>query len=241
MADTNGLITLKDVVVNTMMDLGPEAQKAEYFRFMQWAIRGFGELKQFHLNYVKEVTLDITDINTVILPPDYVNFVSIGIGINGRMWTFTKDNTIISPEGESCGAEAFTDENGEGVSIGDGGYVSGYGVPGGRNMAYYKLDLQNNRIILDQNLSRTSVKLKYITSGINLDGPTYIPLMARECLIAWVHWKRVQHNRNYTRGEKDDAKMDYYEEVEKLRDLTGPTLEQIYDAIAETWIQTAKR
>jgi hypothetical protein len=241
MADLSGLITFEDIVANIMLDLGPEAQKSEYARILQWAIRGYGELQEFHLNYVQEAELPISDINTVTLPIDFVSFLSIGIGINGQYWTFTKDNKILSPKGTECGVESLDDESGEGIAIGDGGSISGYGVSGGRNVAYYRIDRKNNRIILNQNLNRDNVILRYITSGVNLDGPTYIPREARECLLAWVHWKRVQRSHKYSRVDKLDAKTDYYEEVDKLRDKTGPTLEEIYDAIFETVTQTAKR
>lgn len=241
MADLNGLITLKDIIANVMLDLGPEAREGEYARMMQWAIRGYGELQEFHLNYLKETELTISDISTVTLPTDFVAFISIGIPINGRYWTFTRDDKILSPQTMDCGEDALNEDNGENVVFGAGGYISGYGVPGGRNDAYYRIDYANNRIILNQNINRSTVILRYITSGVSLEGETYVPRIARECLIAWIHWKRIQHDSRVARVDKESARRDYYEEVNKLRDITGPSLEEIYDAIYETIMQVPKR
>ena len=241
MAELSGLITLKDVVNNVFVDLGDEARKAEYARLLQFAIRGYGELRQFHLKQVKEVSLTISDINTVDLPDDLSSFISIGMALNGRMWTFTKDDKILTPDGVECGEPTLNEDDGEGVAVGDGNYVSGYGVPGGRNVAYYRMDYENHRIILNQDLNTTTVRLRYISSGVSLDGETYLPKAALECMLAWVHWRRIVRSTKYSRIDKQEAERLYYDEVEKLREITGTSLEEFYDAIYETIMQTAKR
>ena len=240
MSDSKGVITLKDIVLNVQNDIGPQADAGNYFRFLQFAIRGMKKLRLFDLNIVNTARLDMSDINTVTLPDDYVNFCALGVPYKGRMWTFTKEGKMISPSSESCGKEVLDSDKGEGIDISDGYNVSGYGVPGGGNLYYMNIELKNNRIVLS-GFNRTTVILKYISTGVSMNDETYIPRIAEEALIAWVHWKRLQYDRKSSRVDKYSAKVDYYEAVKDLRDVQSPTLDEIYDAIYETFFQSAKR
>jgi hypothetical protein len=184
----------------------------------------------------------MTSINTITLPEDYVSFVSLGVPYAGRLWTFTKEGRLIPPVTEEDGEAVLSNDRQEDAVLGDGGFIGGYGVSGGRNEYYMRIDQEHNRIILN-GFSRTEVLLTYQSTGINISGETYIARMAEEAIIAFVHWKRKQHSINpkFHMWEIREAKGDYDIELEKLKHLQAPTLDEWYDAIYSAWMQAPKR
>lgn len=237
---SSGLITLKSVVMNVKNDIA-DYTPAMYHRLLQFSIRGYAELCRLGLSHtVERQWLTLTDINTVTLPPDYVSFVAIGIPYLGKLWTFTEYKMLIPPLSEEDGAPALDDDRGEDVAITDGGDVSGYPVTGGRNATYYMLDEEHNRIVIN-GCDETEVLLYYVSTGLLMNGETYVPRKAEEALIAFVHWKMIQHDRKANNYDKEAARRDYETEYAKLKHLQASSLEDIYDAIAQTWKQSIKR
>lgn len=240
MGHTKGIVTLKSIVMNVLNDIGEAGNMDQYMRFLQFATRGVKDLSLFHLNIVQTARIDMTDINTIILPMDFVSFIAIGVPYRGRLWTFTQDKYMVIPLTEDCGEDALDNDYGEGYDINTGYTVTGYGVPGGGNVYYFKLDLAHNRIVLS-GFDRTTVTLKYVSTGVNFTDETIIPRMAEEAVIAWVHVLRTRNDRKISQVNKKDAEIVLYNETEKLRDLQAPSLDVMYDAIYETFYQTAKR
>jgi hypothetical protein len=235
-----GYTTLKEVVMNVLSGMGTKANMQYYFPFMQYAIRGYKKLNLFHLPMPKVAYLPMSDIGTITLPADYLSFLALGIPYKGRLWTFTKDQGLINPDSESCGVQATDTDSGEGIVKGDTGSLTGYGLQGGVNEYYYKIDLPNNRIIIN-GLTTETVTLVYISTGISMSEETMIPKIAEEALISYVHWQRVQYDDSIPLGLKKDYEDQYNKSVSEIEYAQMPTLDELYDAVYQAFYQTAKR
>ena len=235
--------TFKEVIANVMNDLGLAQDMGNYARFLQFTIRIYKNyLRMHHLKTIETIRLRMTEINTIDLPDDYMGFVALGFAENGRMYRMTKDATIVIPTSEDCSVETLdaTEDYEENIQQETDADAVGYGVPGGINQYYYKLDLENNRIII-YGPNRTWVTLSYISTGIKLNGETMIPGIAEEAMIAGVHWLAQERDRNIPMNIKQDNQRLFEEAIEMMRMAQAPTLDEIFDAVYETYYQSVKR
>jgi hypothetical protein len=235
-----GYTTLKEVVLNTLSGMGKSANMQYYFAFLQFAIRGYKKLNLFHLPITKTAYLTMSDINTITLPNDYLSFLALGVPYKGRIWTFTKDQGLVSPDTTDCGVQSLSSTEGEDIVKGDTGSLTGYGLQGGVNEYYYKIDLANNRIIIN-GLTARKATLVYVSTGISMSETTFIPKIAEEALIAFVHWQRVQYDDTVPMGIKKDYEEQFIKGCNELEYASMPTIEELYDAVYSAFYQTAKR
>ena len=81
--------------------------------------------------------------------------------------------------------------------------------------------------------------LKYVSTGIKVDGKTLIPIIAKEALIAWLHWQRVLNDRGESEAERNRRERIW---ISRLRELRVPgNLTALYDILYSTIRNTAKR
>jgi len=236
-----GYTTLKEVVLDVINGMGKRANMQYYYKFLQFAIRGYKKLNLFHMPMGKVAYLDVSDLNTIILPADYLSVIAVGVPYKGRIWTFTKDQMLVSPDSIDCGEDAIDTDEGEGVTKGSTEMLNGYGSAGGVNEVYFKVDLPNNRIILNGIIPNDKVTLSYISTGISMSETTFIPKIAEDALIAFVHWQRVQYDDDVSMSMKKDYEEQYYKAVNEIEYATMPTLDELYDAVYAAFYQTAKR
>ena len=230
------VVTIGNVVDDVLNDLGIYSEE-NYVRYSQFAIRGVTRLSLLHLNSFKTVTLPITAINTVNLPNDYIDYVRIAICLDGREWSLTKNDKICIPEDGECSTEQGNEGYDEVV-----GQSPSYGEGGGYNIAYYRIDKQRNRIVLQKTYAGAEIKLSYVSNGINYDSETLLPVVASEALIAFIHWKSVQHDATIPMNTKLEYKSEYLREAAILRNLEyNYTIDEIKDTIYSTYSQTVKR
>lgn len=233
-----GNISLKSIVANVKNETEDYSPQG-YNRLLQLAIRGIKFLNLHAGLSYESVWLELSDIKTVSFPSDFVKFLAIGIPYNGRLWTYTKESDLINPLSEAEGVQAIDSSIGEDNTIGDGGYVGGYGTSGGRNQAYYKVDINNEQILLN-GFTGTKVLLYYRSTGISLSGETRIPGAAEEAVIAFVHWKRLAYTKA-NQYDKSEAKKEFDRQYEVFMSTKMPTPSEWYDSIFAAWHQSPKR
>ena len=236
----DGYTTLKEVVLSAIAGMGRKGNMQYYYPFLQYAIRGYKKLNLFHLPMVKTAYLTLSDIRTVQLPDDYLSFVAIGIPYKGLLRTFTKEHKLISPDSEDCGEQELSSTAGETTVKGDSGSLTGYGLAGGVNEYYYKMDLPNNRIIINGDPNR-AITLVYVSTGISMSEKTFIPKIAEDALIAFIHWQRVQYDDEMPMATKKDYEKQFNQEVEGIEYAYMPTLDELYDAVYRSLSGTIKR
>ena len=250
MAELSGYTTPKAIVSAVLLDEGDGADMGQYKRYLNWVLRGYKQLKMFALPNAKEVRLDVNpDIYSVTLPDDFVKFVSIGRPYKGKVDTFIQYNELVATTTPECGQETQDSEQGENVTQYNNSYYSLYGMGGGIGQYYYKLDLNNNRILLNGTPTLTTVNLKYISTGIKIGETTLIPVLAEESLIAFVHWQEALNSptpdQRYTKSNLGMAAIrerEYQKAFNNLKYIVNmPTVQDLYDAVNEAFTQTIKR
>jgi hypothetical protein len=224
-------------------------------KLTQLAIKGFiRELRMSALPSVKAVYLNTNEINCIDFPKDYLYYTKIGVNIGNKIWTLTRnDNLVLTRKEDECGMEYRDVAAGNCscstgypfVPFWNGATWNGglYGVGGGINSeGYYRIDFDKQRIQFDNRVPQTQILLEYVSSGVEPDGNMLVPEEAVNCLIAYVHWQNIMHNRRIGRGEKQDAKKNWEDEYQKMVEVINPfRLDEYLDQKYEAGKQSPKR
>jgi hypothetical protein len=239
MADTSGTRTLEDVV--QILLVKTRRNESDYDLFLQLAIDGYRELRLHHVREgVKVVKKTPTSINTVDYPSDYISFVAIGVPLNGKLWTLSREDEIITTTTLSGGQETLDSSKGEGVDIPDYAWA-GYGASGGNNIeGYYTLDDINRRIVLNS-VTKTEVLLYYVSSGTDLTGTTYVPTKYVPALEAYIMYEDIKFDRNIPSRIKQDLFREWQRLSIMAAEVDLPTLSEIRDEILKTTYPLPRR
>ncbi len=226
-----GFVTLDQVVKSALMDIGASMERYEQFR--HWVIDGYLD---FHLDLAQEVKtayLPLTAWKSIELPLDYVDFVQIGVVVNGEIRVFTNDERIALPDQnllESDPPEPTEEEivpdpsnpnkyyfynwNSRGE---DPGQLYGLTVKG-NGVGYFKMNPERREIQFSPRVKGdTSIYLEYISDGINPSEKTVVNIYAAKLLKLYAHWQRHKYSKSSNQAEKKEAKDDYWNEYYKVQ------------------------
>lgn len=178
-------------------------KKVDEDRYYVMAVRG---LENMHYNISAEpktVRLIVQTNQTVTFPPDYVNWVKIGIlnnngevstlKINNALTTFRDNNPnrleLLTPD---INDSWFGDINAPYINYynSDGFYETLYGV-GQAGLIQYgecRVDEKNNIILLNPKFQYSSIIFEYISSP-EKDTDYLVDVRLREALISFIAWK----------------------------------------------------
>lgn len=197
MSNITGYITLKQVVHNFRM-MNKEYGNMDDDRLLLFAANALMDFKRFKSRKVKVKYYDsseISDINTISLPRDYDSFSKLGEIHNERVLILTENKNIAIPGKIENGVQSRdvdkSNSNNEYFVAHDhnGQYIQNlYGLRGGYYDLYYKLDENHERIILEGDAS-SSLILEYISTGIDMDQDTVIPIRLLNVLIRRMEWE----------------------------------------------------
>lgn len=259
MTDINGFVNL-DFVVSRYIMLRDEDDRY-YEKYLQLAIDAITEANMYNLPTVKVAYLTLSDVNTVSLPSDYIDYVLIGIEIGGRIWTLTRNKNIALPVNTECGEwsrdniATSVNESWEGdlYSSNDGYLLSGhyfgseyiqtpYAHGGGVNEAYYRIDEGRREIIMltSRSLSGYNIVLEYKSSGVN--GSTVIRRGAVDFITAYIDEKVTEYNDSVSQSEKERKRYARIRAGRKLLSTShGFTLDEFLDKKYQSMSQVIKR
>lgn len=228
-----------------------EYSMRHYMYIAQLVIEGYTQLALWHLDTIEVVYLRMSAAKTVDLPNDYVDYVKIGIPINGKLKILTHKENILLPrtfadgapvgnaddESGSSGAIFFTDHFREKQ------FVAGmYGLTGGLDNAYYRIDRESRQIVFSGTIENGEVVLEYVSSGIKLSGQTNIPREAVPALQTYVWWQMAEFDRKIPANETERRKQNYLEEESKLDTFQSMfTKEEYQRHVWKSTKQTIKR
>jgi len=253
---TPGLVTIRYIVMSILNRMEDYTMK-KYKRLVQIAIEGYGELSLWHLNTLEVVYLRMNEAKVVSLPADYVDFLKIGIPINGKLRVLTQHNQILLPrtfeDGTYVGnivygAAVGTDYIGEpAVFFSDhfrgGQYVGGlFGLPGGIDTAYFRIDRENRQIVFSGSVPRSEIVLEYLSTGVKTEEGSLIPREAVPALRTYVMWQMIEYDSRVPANDKERKKRQHEEEIEALRSFQSTFTKEVYQRMLfSTYRQTAKR
>jgi len=234
----NTFFKIAAIVDQACIDLDLPVDK--YFnKFLSWALFGLVDLKMDAANDVITELLPISDVNTVTLPENYVDWVKIGIPYGQYVKVLavnddlsTQDRTLDNPEfsknfvpgwlpngidAANYIPYAFTNFGG-GSLFGFGGALpqqGHYKVVGRPGNAY--------EILLDAGLDATHLYVEYIGLGIKPGGETVINPMLGEYVRARIHHEYEKFKSPAQRSESAIARTGRYlwEQEQKVRGRTN--------------------
>jgi hypothetical protein len=247
---TNALVSLKYVVMSFLNAINDYSLR-NYKRYLQFAIEGFTELniKHTHTIEVAYLTVDTTTM-TAVLPSDMIDYRAIGVIIGGQVWTLTRKDELGLPRAESCGVVPKLDTQVDiapldyyNACLNNHAYIYTYfGMPGGSNEAYYRIDWERRLIILAGSVRADQIVLEYTSTGVSLTQATNIP---RECVMAiraYMNWMRIENDRTYPMNDKQSKKFQWEMEVRKLYSHHHSfTADEFIDSKNSTAKQSPKR
>jgi hypothetical protein len=222
MANKSSLTTLDALVRRLLAKEGKDND--DYFRYMQIACNG---LEEFHIHdldveVTKVVTVN-TSTNTFDYPTDYVRYTMIATPIDGRWWTFTRDNEM-APLTDDDGT-TITSE----VNVAEYKFPTDLSSGGGYNKYYFRDDVKNRRIQVG-GFTPDVIVLKYVTNGIDSSGDINIPAHVRPALEAFVRWQMAEYD-NPALSRIDWLERQYTKARRKMRSAQRPGLMDVIDAV----------
>lgn len=243
-------------VIKAMMNERGEKTLTNFERYLQMALEGFSDMNVFEINSIEVVYLTI-DPDTMIaeLPADFITMTKMGININGKMWTLTVNNDILLPPPSSiCDIEPAAVPGTQVITDPIGGYYfaphynrSGryvdtlYGVGGGFNTAYYRIDMSRRIIYFQGRIPNNEVILEYKSNGIKGSG-TIVPRQAVPALKAYLFWKSCLHDYRMSEARIANYERLYNIELVKLTQLENSfTVDEFLDTMYSTYSQAPRR
>lgn len=229
---TAGLVTLRYIVMSTLNRLQDYTLK-NYKRFLQIAVECFTEeMAIYHAGVGNEVIYThMSAAKTVNLPADFIDWLKIGTSVNGKLRVLTKKDSILLPRtfddtGLPVGNTDGDDT--EGISnciffsdhFRNGQFIGGlYGLPGGIDTAYFRVDYENRQIVFSGETERSEIVLEYISSGLKADGSSLVPRQLVAPIRNYILWQMVDNDPRISFNEKERRKREYEEAVNALRSL----------------------
>lgn len=247
---TLGTTTVNYVVMSVLNRLRDYSMR-HYSFLEQLCIEGYTDLNLWHLENIEVVYLRMSEAKTVDLPTDFVDWTKIGIPIAGKLRVLTRHDKILYPrkfeDGEDVGNTDDTGATQDAVyfisHFRNGQFVGGlYGLPGGIDQAFYRLDREKRTIIFSGSIPRAEIVLEYISSGVNLSGSTVIPREAVPALRQFLLWQLVENDPKVSASEKERKKDQYEEQVHALDFFQSAFTKDEYKRhVMRTSRQTPKR
>lgn len=179
------------------------------------AVRCVKELNYDTANTPKRIWLEVDrSLQRAVLPDDFVNYVTIGVEVNGILVALGYNPRMCRPRPDECGAQ----------ELGEGGIPSGlkeqweladgaanpfwfrpwqyaywpnandvphmYGHGGGWNQrGYYRIEKHGGWIDFNPAFNWDHVLLEYISNGFAPGSTTQVPEMMSEAIICYCLWK----------------------------------------------------
>lgn len=243
-----------DNVIKAFMSRRGEKSLTNFEKYRNIAIQGFSDLNLFNLNSIQVAYIPVdTDTKIARLPSDFLMLSKIGVNICGVVWTLTMNPNITMPRPETICSFPIEDcENCTDIAnLGgypfvpfwsNGVYISTlYGVSGGFNECYYKIDETNQRILLQGNIRNNEIILEYVSNGIT-SGLVPIPRIAQPALMAYLEWVTIEYDMRIPMQEKVRKENLYDKELVALNRVSmGFTCEEFLDVWYSTLNQGVKR
>jgi hypothetical protein len=208
--------TLDSIVKEYTIEVGGSDMN-KYPRYYQYGVSGIRELNMNSSGVVKSVELCIEGNSTCNLPPDYLQYKTIGLlGADCRIHSIGRNDTLslsgcCAPT-QNWGVNSFGMINNFDSNYRNGEFMGRmFGVNGGVNgYGQFRIDVENQIILLsDLAPLSTSIVLEYLADIESVDGDFIVHPFIIEALKAFIYWKSIQRDRNRSIGEKEQAKNDY--------------------------------
>lgn len=181
------------------------------------------------------------------MPSDFISPAAIGYVFEERFYTLTRrDDLSVDIEDNICQtANDLRNDNTDslGLDIWPIQYwgISGlaapmYGVGGGKNLAYYKVDMTKRQIYFSQNIgevTKGNVHVRYLSSGKNVNGNSLLNPVVASIMRKYLEWQLCEYDRETNLyGQAKDKERLYNEDKYNKAILLKPlNLTEIMDTL----------
>lgn len=230
-----------DDIELTDMGFGKNANPYRRYQLKSMAIRGVRKMKMYSAMAVKSELIPINGDGSIDLPSDYLDYEGIyaldpdnflvplyknkRINLSQEPILDSDNIPILDSDGQQLyssgaisGSESFK------VVIGDSrvnllyrstlASTAMYGAGGGKNKyGYYKVNYQNNTIVLDVRDDIEYIVLDYVSDSVDSRHELVIPHQLREAMYSWIMWKVIENLSSITAREKLRARTEFYNEL----------------------------
>jgi len=210
-------ISLEQIVTDFVfsMDSDDFANNASDTVVRNLALRGIREMGFDILKRIKAANLAVSATNTVTLPADYVDLVTIGIvGEDGLVYVFGENknkNLLANNSGDLpdylLGYSDFIYRNF--VNSTTDGRLYGYG--GGHYSGEYRINIEEDRIWLTLGTGVAEIYMEYITDEARATNPS-VHAYAEQAVRSYIYYKLIDRKSNVPAVEKARARQEYYNE-----------------------------
>ncbi len=230
--------TINNVVKGVCLDLLEGEER--YEQYLHWALKAH---RDWHMDQAKEVKTVICQLNSykaIDWPVDYIDWTKVGIKCGNQILTFVNDDFMSFPIDSD--ADLVPDEDAECIDVTDTADVLGSSIAGqgyyyyntlnekGQDLGklwgltakdnflgYFRVNTERQQIQFRSRFTGlTEIYLEHISSGYNPCEETLVHPYAAQLISLFIHWQRVKFKRPYIRGEVNDAKLNYWEEFERV-------------------------
>jgi hypothetical protein len=189
------MITVEEVI-NSLLDEQEDYTSSKFVRYFSLAQSGLRNLLMDLGGGQKPILLDFNRSTlTVDLPRDYVSYKLIAIvDDKGLIKPLSKRNDIpvldrgkiVRDDNELFGSKIDINQDGN-----------------------FTEDIIGRRLIFDQDIGVDQLYIEYVSSG-KPDPKMPIHPFLVEPLQAWIYWKSIARKKGSTRGERLDAKSEFF-------------------------------
>lgn len=250
-----GAILNLNYVVRSVQNELNDYSMQQYKRLLQLGIDGLRYLNIFHNPSTQVAYLQCNSAGIVPFPKDYIAYNKIAIYCHGQLITLTLNNSMALNRAQVCSEDIRIMESEQGVGlIGglQGGYLfsphffgtnyvgSLYGIGGGVNQAYYKVDETARRLQFNGFLPNDKrIVLEYQSTGISAG--TLIAAQVLDPLKKYIHLYRVKYGNQVGVSTKEMMQNDLDVSVSQLRSFNGKfTMSEYMDILYRAKKQSPK-
>lgn len=243
--DSPALLNIRQIVSSFMNRSSIDSTKF-FEKYSAICCEILGDLNIYHVRLPKIAYLPVTDINTVILPPDFIQEIKPpSIIVNGLIYPLTELGTLPSRAAQDCGkdtnppADNYTLET---TTPYYGLWSYHLGTSGGTNICYYRFDMGLRVIVLSGAVTGSTIYLEYTSTGISLDSDTAVPRELVPVVREYLNWQSLKYDKNSNQNSIKNAKDDYTEQLALYHRFTSSmSKEEFEDLIYGEMRQTPKR
>jgi len=212
MAYTDALIDIETVVTRFLLKYKKSTE--DFVSYTELACGCVRDFSLYHSGEAVTAKVSVTANKLIEMPDDMIGFVDLCYPIQGRWWSFTRQDDIVNTTTFTGLVEGRDSDFEEGVNI-KHALSDTYGAKGGVNTYNYMIDWDARRIYVD-GLDSETVVLKYVSSGVTVAGTTYVPDLISPVIDAYLLWRETYWLPGLAR-EREMREKDYTKEVLKAR------------------------
>ena len=237
MAATPALLDIETVVTRYLLKYKKTTE--DFAIYLEHACNATRDFQLFHSADVVTEKVTINANKWIEMPTDMLSFIDLATPIEGKWWSFTRQDDIVNTTTFTGLIEGRDSDFGEGVDI-KHAMSDTYGAKGGVNAYNYMIDWDARRIYVD-GISSETIVLKYVSSGVTVGGTTYVPDFMTPVIDTYLLWKESYWIVGLAR-ERQLRERDYTNEVLKARNLINSlSYNELRDILLGSATQTVVR